>query len=337
MLINLGILDQAVISDGESAEQALKNSIELAQTAEQLGYKRYWIAEHHGNKYFANSSPEVLMSSIAAQTEKIKVGSGGILLQHYSPYKIAENLKLLNTLYPNRIEAGFGRTPGGEDIATRALQGNTKPIPYDIKVKETVNYLRNKVVEVDNEELIVSPISDDYPEVWLLGSRMRSAEIAANEGLSFAFGHFLTPDEDGKAINYYIDNFKPSKYQKEPNTILCINVICAESDEKCEEIAKSHDLMTVLLKRGENPDGTPNPADYNKFIFTDEEKELIEKSRKELIMGTPKKVKDKIVDLSKKYKTKDFLILTITFNHYDRLNSYKLLMEEMKNVVEEEG
>lgn len=330
-MISLSILDQVPISDGQSSKNALTNSIELAQLAESLGYKRYWIAEHHNSKYFANSSPEILISCIAAQTEKIKVGSGGILLQHYSPYKVAENLKLLDVLYPDRIDAGFGRTAGGDEIATQALQGkHNMQVPYELKVKQTVDFLTQKEVIANDNELIVSPISDSSPEIWLLGSGMRSAQIAANEGLSFAFGHFLTPDDDGKAIEYYLNNFKPSIKQTKPHVALCINVICADTDEKCEEIAQSQDLMTVLLDRGLHPKGTPSPSDVQKFVYTDKEKEIIKKSRQELILGTPKKVRKEILNLSKKYNADEILILTITYDHMDRLNSYKLIMEEMK-------
>lgn len=323
-MISLSILDQVPVSEGDSPQQALSNSIDLARMADRLGYNRYWIAEHHNSQYFANSSPEILMSTIAAQTKKIKIGSGGILLQHYSPYKVAENLKLLSTLYPNRIDAGFGRTPGGNELSTQELGRDN--ISYDVKVQKTLDYLTQKNNKETN--LIVSPISDYYPEIWLLGSGVKSGEIAAEKGLSFAFGHFLTPDDDGGVINHYLNNFIPSETQPDPNIALCVNVICAETEEKCEEIAKSMDLMTVLLNRGLNPKGTPSPHDTETFNYTEKEKKLIADSRKELILGKPRKVMEDLIKLSQKYKTNEIIILTITYNHADRLNSYKLLIEE---------
>jgi len=329
-MISISILDQVPVSDGQSPKKALLNSIELAKLADNMGYKRYWIAEHHSCKYLANSTPEILMSSIAAQTENIKVGSGGILLQHYSPYKIAENLKLLDALYPHRIDAGFGRTAGGDSHATQALQG-LNSTPYELKIKQTVDFLTKQAI--NDNELIVSPLTESYPEIWLLGSGMKSAEIAANEGLSFAFGHFLKPDDGEKAIDYYLNNFKPSSAQHKPNVALCINVICADSEEKCEDIATSQDLMTILLDRGLNPNGSPNPNDAKNFVLADKEKELISKSRQELILGTPQKVRKEILRLSRQYKADEILILTITYDHNDRLNSYKLIMEEMKNDI----
>lgn len=329
-MISLSILDQVPVSDGDSPEQALSNSIELAQMADKLGYSRYWIAEHHNSRWFANSSPEILISTIAAQTEKIKVGSGGILLQHYSPYKVAENLKLLSTLYPHRIDAGFGRTAGGDEISTQALNGEGNDT-YEVKIKKTVEFLTQK--EDEDTELVVCPVSSYYPEVWLLGSGVRSGEIAAKKGLAFAFGHFLRPDDKGKAIKNYLNNFTPSETQPVPNAALCVNVICAETDEKCDEIAKSMDLMNVLLSRGLHPKGTPSTHDAMTFDYTDKDREIIAESRKELIIGTPSKVMRDLTQLSLKYNTNEIIVLTITYDHEDRLNSYRLLMEERNKHV----
>ena len=330
-MLSLSILDQVLISSGQSSTKTLSNSIELAKLADTLGYKRYWIAEHHSSKYFANSTPEILMSSIASQTKNIVVGSGGILLNHYSPYKIAENLRLLEALYPNRIDAGFGRASGGEVYATQALQGENNSVSYDLKINQVVNYLTKKV-EIDND-LIVSPIITSYPEVWLLGSSMKTAKIAANQGLSFAFGHFLTPGDEGSAIEYYLSNFKPSLVLKEPKVALCINVICADSEDKCQELAKSQDAMSILINRGLNPDGIPSPKELANLELTEEEKELIKNSRN-LILGTPQKVKEEILSLCSYYKADEIIILTNTYNHRDKLHSYKLIMDVMQDEIE---
>lgn len=321
-MISLSILDQVPISGKDSPETALKNCIELAQMADKLGYKRYWIAEHHNTNYFANSSPEVLMSTIASLTSKIKVGSGGILLQHYSSYKVAENLKLLSTLYPNRIDAGFGRSAGGDKLSSQALGGNNEP--YDTKIQHTYKYLTTR-----NDKLFVSPVSEQYPEMWILGSGEKSGEIAAKKGLSFAFGHFLTPDDDGIVVKKYLDNFVPSDIQSNPNVALCINVICAETEEKCSDIEKSMELMTILLKRGNNPTGMPSPELAQKIKYTVEEQRYLAENRKKIFIGTPSKIRKNIMKLSKKYNAKEIIILTITYNHIDRLNSYRLIIEEI--------
>lgn len=327
-MIPLSILDQVSIAKEQKPGETLKNTIELAQIAESLGYKRYWISEHHNNKHTAHSSPEILMASIANNTKNIMVGSGGIMLQHYSPYKVAENIKLLNALFPHRIDVGFGRAPGGDDIAIKALNSNYYNSNYHQKIIQVKEFLENEHIIVDDKELITSPVIPSDSEIWILGSSETSAKIAGKENLNFAFGHFLSPDDNGKSTKVYLESFKSNDKLK-PKIALCLGIICAETIEKSEEIASSLDLFTVLLNRDLNPSGIPSPDEAKGENYNEKEKQAIADFRKGLIVGDPKKVKKEINRLAKIYQADEIIIVSTTFYQEDRIKSYQLIMKEM--------
>ena len=327
--MKLSVLDQAPISKGDTPEETLKKTIELAKWTESLGYHRYWVAEHHNTSGLASSSPEILMTNIAASTNQIRVGSGGILLPQYSPYKIAENAKTLSAFFPNRIDNGFGNSPGGSPSTQKALTDNhIKPIDdFPRQVSDLQGFLYNSLPRDHKFRLVkAGPRIDNPPPMWLLGLTENGAKNAANLGIGFVFGHFINPKYGKIAMERYYNDFKPSVSQQSPSSIVCIFVVCAETDEEAEELALSQDKWLINVSKGR---GTKvlSSEEINVEDFTDEEQDLIKKNRKRCIIGSPETVVAKLKELETYYQTDEFMIITNIYNFEDKKKSYKLLAD----------
>jgi len=332
MKIKLSVLDQSPISEGQTAEEALKQTVQLAQFVEKLGYERFWVSEHHDTTGLAGSSPEVLISYIAAKTKTIRVGSGGVMLPHYSPYKVAENFKVLAGLVPNRVDLGIGRAPGGMPRATIALQGgrNRNVDQYPEQVEELLAYLND---DLDKDHMLyglkATPIVEAIPEVWLLGSSPSSAQLAANLGLPYTFALFINGEGGEYYMNMYLRHFKPSKYLKKPKNMTAVFAICAETDEEAEKIASSIDLSFLLLEQGIPSLGTPSPEKAAQYEYSPYELARIQENRKRMIIGNPKKVKEEIIQLCERYETDEIMLATITYDFNDKLKSFELIANEL--------
>ncbi len=212
-MLKLSVLDQSPVRAGGNPRQALEETITLAQATENLGYSRYWLAEHHGTEGFAGSSPEILVTRVAAATNTIRVGSGGVMLSHYSPLKVAENFKLLENLYPGRIDLGIGRAPGSDGLTAAALAyGSEIGIEYfPTKIADMMAFLSDEAPASEPFKTVrATPSVPQIPEVWLLGSSDQSAAYAAHFGLAYTFAHFITPQASKPILDYYRANFKPS-------------------------------------------------------------------------------------------------------------------------------
>jgi luciferase family oxidoreductase group 1 len=327
--MKLSVLDQSVISKGLLARDALQNTVRLAQIIEELGYTRFWVAEHHNTIGLAGSSPEVLISHIASMTKRIRVGSGGVLLPQYSPYKIAENFKVLETLFPNRIDLGIGRSPGGSPNTRAALtDGLRKSLnEFPRQVKDLKGYLTD---DLPNDhpfnDVKAYPQIKTFPGMWILGITHRGARVAAENGTAFTFGHFISPLNGKRAIDYYYQNFEPSPLQEKPKANICIFVVCAPTQEKAEEMALSQDLWLLEVETGLDT-RIPSIEEAKSRILTREERGKIEQNRKRMIIGTPEKVKNDLLYLSEMYETEEFMILTNVYDFQDKIQSYTLLAE----------
>ena len=242
----LSVVDQSPMREGSTAGTALRETIDLAVAVESLGYHRYWVAEHHSIPNFAGTSPEMLIGQIAAQTETIRVGSGGVMLSHYSSLKVAENFSLLNSLYPGRIDLGIGRAPGSDQVTASALAypSHPKEIRYfPQQIHDLLGFLSN-TLEDDHpfSSIQVSPsISETSPAVWLLGSRYDSAMMAAQMGLPFAYAHFFGSgsQEGPQIVEGYRRNFQPSDNLSEPLVNVGIHVLCADTEKEALKLASS--------------------------------------------------------------------------------------------------
>jgi luciferase family oxidoreductase group 1 len=330
--IKLSVLDQSPISEGSSANDAFAQTARLAQETEKLGYHRFWVSEHHFSNSLAGSSPEVLITHLAARTSKLRIGSGGVMLPHYSPYKVAENFRVLEALYPGRIDLGVGRAPGGLPLVKQALQEGKEPggDRYPEQLDDLIGYLHDSL----NEDhpyggLLATPVVPSAPDIWLLGSGREGARIAALKGAAFAFAQFINGEEKIgiEAMQAYRRNFQPSKLGDKPRSLVAVFAVCAETEEQAQMISTSFDLSTLMALQGIRPEGVPSIEKAQNYAYSAYDTYLIRQNRKRMIVGTKEQIKQKILDLSEAYETDEFMIVTVTYRFEDKLNSYRLLAD----------
>lgn len=322
--MKLSVLDQSVIVRGEDAGTAFRNTVELAQVTEELGYTRFWVAEHHNTNGLAGSAPQVLISHIASMTRSIRVGSGGVLLPQYSPYKIAEDFKVLETLFPHRIDLGIGRSPGGSYETRMALTDGLKKSMNEFpgQVEALQNYLH-----LSSEQSVKAyPDIPSPPLPWILGITHRGARVAAEKGTAFTFGHFINPVNGKRAMDYYQTHFQPSSSLARPLSNVCIFVVCAPTEEKAEEMALTQDLWLLAVEKGIDTE-IPSVEEAKTRVLTPKEQEKVKENRKRAIVGTPQKVKEELQMLSEVYQTDEFMIITNVSQFEDKVRSYELIAE----------
>jgi luciferase family oxidoreductase group 1 len=325
--MNLSILDQAPISANQTARQALEQSVMLAQAAENFGYKRFWIAEHHDIPGLACPAPEVMLPYIGARTSKIRIGSGAVLLPHYKPYKVAELYNMLATLFPARIDIGIGRAPGGSAEVTNALSDNFLQNVWKMPVslQELLHFINNDHPEESElAKIKAAPVPDVRPEPWLLGTSKKSALQAAEYGMAYAFGLFMSDNDAHQALGVYYDSFKPGSILS-PKTILTVSAICAETEEQAEEIALSPLIWNIQQGNGEAVPGVPSIVEAKKYQISAEAAKTLEDMKRKMIIGNPQQVKDRLLELKNQYKPDEIMILTITYSPEDRIRSYELI------------
>ncbi|MBY0159063.1 MULTISPECIES: LLM class flavin-dependent oxidoreductase [Cytobacillus] len=327
--MKLSVLDQSVVAKGDTAAETFRKTVKLAQVAEELGYTRFWVAEHHNSNGMAGSSPEILISHIASSTSRIKVGSGGILLPQYSPYKIAENFNVLQTLFPGRIDLGIGRSPGGSASTRLALtDGVRKSLnEFPRQLRDLQGFLNKELPEGHPYQQVKAfPQAEDPALLWLLGITHRGARLAAEHGAAFTYGHFINPANGKRAMDTYFSQFQPSAALSEPKANVCIFVVCAETQEEAEKLALSQDLWLLAVEKGRDTRLIPS-IEAEGIQLTHVEKEKITENRQRMIVGTPAKIKEELKLLSEIYGTDEFMVITNIHGFQDKLNSYKLLAE----------
>jgi luciferase family oxidoreductase group 1 len=329
--MKLSILDQSPISSGQTAQEALNASLKLAQAGEKLGYTRYWIAEHHDLPGLACSAPEVMLSYIGANTSKIRIGSGAVLLPHYKPFKVAEVYHMLATLFPGRIDVGIGRAPGGSAEATNALSDNFLQQVYKMPelVKDLLHFF-DKDYPSDHEfsRITASPFPPISPEPWLLGTSKKSALLAGENGLAYAFGQFMSEQDGADIIEQYLASFKPRNSGQKPQVILTISVICADTDEKAEEAALSTLIWSIQRGKGEGSE-VPSILEAKAYPLNEKELDALNKMKERMIIGNPERVRMRINELRKKYQADEIMMVSITHDPSDRIRSYELIAKEL--------
>lgn len=332
MKIKLSILDQSPISEGSTAREALQQTVELAKKAEEWGFTRFWVSEHHDATTLAGSSPEVLMAHLASVTSSIRIGSGGVMLPHYSAYKIAENFKLLEALFPGRIDAGVGRAPGGMPRATYALHnGKYRDVSiFPEQIDDLLMYLNDLMPPTHPYAgLKATPIIEEAPPVWLLGSSISSAALAAEKGLPYMYAQFINAEGGEAAAQLYRQSFKKSAYFTQPKQAVAVFFVCAETEEEVEKITSSLDLSLLLTGQGIPSKGTPSPQKAMAYPYTEFEKRYIPENRKRMIIGTPKSARSQIEQLASDFMADEVMLVMITYDFQDKLNAYELIANEM--------
>jgi luciferase family oxidoreductase group 1 len=328
----LSVVDQSPVRVGATAGDALRESIDLAVAAEGLGYQRYWLAEHHSLPNFAGTSPEILIGQVANKTKTIRVGSGGVMLSHYSAFKVAEQFQLLSALYPDRIDLGIGRAPGSDQLTAAALAYPGRPNDishFPQQVTDLLGHLRGNLnSEHVFSEIRASPTSSSMPQVWLLGSRYESAYMAAQLGLPFAYAHFFGLGvEEGPAIcEGYRRNFRPSEYLPEPKVNVGVQVLCAETEEEAARLASSRNIARLQSVTG-RAKGIPPPDEAMKYPLRPEEVAYMEQYRVLCVDGNPQQVKEGLHNVAEAYQTNDLSVVTICHGFSDRLRSYELVAQ----------
>lgn len=330
-MIKLGVMDQVYIGEGRTAPEALQESTHLAQATEALGYSRFWISEHHAMPAIAFSSPEVFIPHLAAATSRIRVGSGGVMLPHYSAYKVAENFRLLEALHPGRIDLGLGRAPGGTPLATRALQQDKRVDvnQYPQQVLDIIGYLYEAMPAGHPfAELLAAPSIPTAPEIWLLGSSDESARIAALLGTSYAFAEFFGTPGGEEAIKHYTEHFRPNKLMEDkPRAMIATLAICAETEEEADRLARSSDLLFLGVYTGKMMKFLPSVQTATDYPYTETELRHIRQIRKRRVIGTPAQVKERLLQLAEDYNVEEILINSPIHDEKARIRSYELIAE----------
>ena len=329
-MIRLSVLDQAPIAENSTPAQAVRNSVDLAKLAEELGYHRYWVAEHHGTPALACASPEALIGPIAMTTSRIRVGSGGVMLPHYSPLRVAESFSMLAALAPGRIDLGVGRAAGTDPVTAFALQRDRRqaaPDDFPAQLFELMAYLDDEMpADHPFARLAKLPGLPELPELWLLGSSPQSGIWAAEVGLPYAFADFINPHGAEIAAKYRED-FEPSRHAPEPRVIAAVWALCAETDEEARRIASSAKMMFTLFLQGQLI-AIPTIEKALQFLESQPPSDDPFRARRRAIVGTPAKVRAGIEDVAREYGAEEVMIVTITHDHEDRRRSYELIARE---------
>lgn len=328
--MKLSVLDLSPIASGSNSREALTNTLDLAQLADRLGYNRYWLAEHHNMPAIASSAPEIMISQVARMTSRIRVGSGGIMLPNHSSLKVAEWFRTLEVLFPGRIDLGIGRAPGTDGRTALALRGSHRGLSADDfpeQLSDLFHYAYGGW-PVNHPLRSVRAMPDDQPlpPVWLLGSSDYSAHLSAHLGLGFGFAAHFSAHDPVQAIQSYRQNFQPSAYLSQPHAILTVSVICAETQEHAEYLARSVDLMWVQLSSG-RLGKFPSPEEALAFSYTPLELEQISARRSMHIIGDPATVKARITDLVERTGADEVMISSQIHSHAERRRSYELVAE----------
>ena len=327
--MRLSVLDQSPIRSGGTPADAIHETLELAQICERLGYHRYWLAEHHSSRGLAGTSPEVLIGQVAARTSRIRVGSGGVMLSHYSALKVAENFRVLETLFPGRIDLGIGRAPGSDQRTMYALAGggirDIEQFPQQIA--DLVGWLRDRLPEGHPFRGVrAEPSGPTAPEVWLLGSSDGSALYAAEQGLAFSFAHFISAEGGPQVTELYRQRFRPSPELAAPMASAAFWVVCADTDEEARRLQKSRELALLRLYTGRYGP-FPSVEEAASFPYTARDLAIIESTRGRTIAGTPDVVRERMEAMARAYGVDELVIVTITHDFKARVRSYELVAD----------
>lgn len=326
--MKLSVLDQSPIRKGGTAQQAFAETLQLAQQVERLGYSRFWVSEHHSTDSLAGSAPEVLMAALGAATHSIKIGSGGIMLPHYTPFKVAELAATLSALYPGRIDLGIGRAPGTDMISARMLAQDGRP-DFSRFPKQTEE-LQAMLYQADFQPP-VKPRVAEPADLWMLGSSPDSAALAGKLGLRYNFALFINPEMDGRILPYYRHGFqhqqKYSQSIEQPYSCVTVNVVCADTEAEAQRLARSRAVSYIKFISGHSDTEICDPDEAAAFEFNPQQEAFIQQRKASSAVGTPEQVRAKLEQLAADYGADEMMTVTITYDFAARQRSYQLLAE----------
>ena len=327
--IPYSILELATVGSGITTEETFKNSLDLAQKAEGFGYKRFWLAEHHNMISIASSATAVLIGYIASGTEKIKVGSGGIMLPNHSPLIVAEQFGTLGTLYPNRIELGLGRAPGTDQVTAQAIRSDRKKAVY--KFPEEIDKIQQYFSPENKQAKVRATVAEGVEvPIYILGSSTDSARLAAKKGLPYVFASHFAPTHLFEALNIYYNNFEPSEFLKEPYTIAGLNIIAADTDEEAEKISTSMIRMMLGVMTGKI-DYMQQPTEMTGELRQIAQHPALQQMLKYSFVGSRESIRAKTEDFLEKTGLNELMVVSHIYEHQDRVKSFRIFSEMMKD------
>lgn len=323
--IPVSVLNLAPIREGQDAKQAIDSMVALAQATEKMGYKRYWIAEHHNTTSLVSSATAILIKHTLEHTEHIRVGAGGIMLPNHAPLVVAEHFGTMATIYPDRVDLGLGRAPGTDMITASALRRSNHDSVFSFPedVRSLLTYFGS---ENEQESVKAFPGMDTHIPIYILGSSTDSAYLAANLGLPYVFASHFAPQHMEEAISIYRARFKPSKYLGKPYMIVCLNVIAAETDDEAEFLASSmQQLFLNIVRRTQSPLQPPvNALDSH---WNRVEKEITESMTRLTFMGSKNSVRHEFAMFQEKYNVDEIMVVSYIFDQEKQKRSYEIFKE----------
>lgn len=327
MKLKLSILDQTPIRRGSNPYEALGESVQLVRLADEAGYTRYWISEHHNIATLACAAPEVLLARLGAETKRIRLGSGGIMLPNHSSLKVAENFRLLEALFPGRVDLGLGRAPGGDRLTASVLNptNNFDPQEYVQQIVMLKAFLNDaSTPETVHEKVKAIPRIQSSPSLWMLTSSGESAYLAAHFGMALSFAQFINPVGGADAMRQYRKRFKASNELSEPRGNVGIFAFCSESEEKVAQVQAVMDYRLLSILKGKM-DEAPSYESVRSYHYSQEELRHVQYNRQRMIVGTPDVVKEKMTALAKEFMVDEIVVATFADTSDDRFQSYRLL------------
>lgn len=328
--IQLSILDLATIYNNETASQTLQHSTDLVQLADQLGYTRYWFAEHHNTKFQVSSSPDLLAAHAAAYSKQIRVGSGGVMLPNHSPLKVVENFSLLESLHPGRIDLGIGRAPGTDGITALALRRSREAVTtYDFpeQFAELLAFFTNGFPDEHPFSKINATAEESIPDLFMLGSSDGGMQFAAEYGLGFAFAAHINPKLAIPMLQTYRQRFKPSQFLQKPKGILALIVVCAETEEQARQHALPAQLQWARWGTGNYKLPPPSFDEAVSHTFSPAEEAVTNENEGRFVIGTPSQVKEQLESLAEQAMVDEIMILNMIPDTEAREQSFRLLAE----------
>jgi luciferase family oxidoreductase group 1 len=329
-MIPLSVLDLSVVTTATRPAAALRNSIDLARHVDGLGYVRYWLAEHHNLSSVASPAPDVMIGQIAAVTKNIRVGSGGVMLPNHAPLVVAERFKMLEALFPGRIDLGLGRAPGTDGATAYALRSRLDRREGDDfleRLQELILWeTRGFPAGHPYNNVVAMPDDTPLPPIWLLGSSDYSSELAAQVGMGFAFAHHFAMHDAVDAMINYRNHFKPSGWRATPHAILAVAIVTAETDAEAEVLASSMDLNRLRRDRGQHLP-LPSPEEAMAYPYTDAERVAVARNRSRLFVGSPATVMQKLQPMIDASKPDELMVISAIYDHEARKKSYSLLAD----------
>ena len=327
--VPLSILDRSRTRVGESEAEALRQTVRFAQQAEELGYHRFWVSEHHSVPGVVGSAPTVLAAAVAGATSRIRVGTGGVMLPNHQPLVIAEQFGMLEALHPGRIDLGIGRAPGTDQITAYALRRTMDPSADDLpkQLAELRAFFAGTFPHIT-----AVPGHGQEPAIWLLGSSDFSARLAGALGLPFSFAHHFMPQNTVAALEIYRRSFRPSATLAEPYAMLGVAVVCAESDERARWL-HAPSVLSFLRVRSGRPTVLPSPEEAAAYEFSPGEKSFVEGWTASHIVGSPDTVRDGLRELQRRTAADELMLTTMLHGHADRLVSYELVAQALAGPV----